>query len=230
MEYEDPYVKDPDEYNKLVSELYTNFSEAVLSPEYNDLIQNNLLGLLIRLSRYKFACRMLKKTDTVLDVGCSTGLGSIFIGQFCKDVTGIDVKRDDIERAQKLNKRDNVFFSNIDLFDLSSDKMFSAVINLDVIEHMNEEDGIKFIRKCSKHVKNDGIFIIGTPSFYIKEYQNKFSKAAHIKMYRQEELETIVNNFFKRTICFSMNDEVVHTGFSKVAWYYFIIGFGPCGS
>ncbi|CAK0778835.1 hypothetical protein WCLP8_820002 [uncultured Gammaproteobacteria bacterium] len=28
---------------------------------------------------------------------------------------------------------------------------------------------------------------------------------------------------FKRTFLFSMNDEVVHTGFCKMAWFFFVI-------
>ncbi len=221
------YVKHQEEYDRLVQELMAKYPEAVLSPEYCDIIQNNQLGLLIRLSRYKFVCRMLKKDDRVLDVGCSTGLGTIFIGQFCHSVLGLDVKDDDIDRAKKLNMRDNVEFKNIDLFDLEPIQKFSAVVNLDVIEHMNEEKGVRFTEKCCRMLEKDGLYIVGTPSYYIKEYQNRFSKAAHVKMYKQEELDELVGKFFKRTLCFSMNDEIVHTGHPKAAWYYFVIGFGP---
>ena len=83
-------------YDQLVEEMYEKFGEGIhLPPEYADIIQNNTISLLIRLARYKFVVRMLQKTDTVLDIGCSTGLGTLFLAQNCKSVRGIDISEID---------------------------------------------------------------------------------------------------------------------------------------
>ena len=92
---------------------------------------------------------------------------------------------------------------------------------------MSEKDGIEFIRKTTRHLKRDGMLVLGTPSRYSYDYSSELSKAAHIKLYDQKELVRIVDRFYSRTIAFSMNDEIVHTGFPKLAWYYFVLGVLP---
>ncbi len=88
---------------------------------------------------------------------------------------------------------------------------------------------MKFIKKTARHLKRDGLLIIGTPSKYSFKYQGPLSQASHIKLYNQPELQSAAEHCYARSIPFSMNDEVVHTGFSKLAWYYFVLAFGPQG-
>ncbi len=121
-QYTDRYLKDSENYNRLMDEINANYGETALDPEYNNLIQNNLLNLTIKLARYKFAFRLLKETDRVLDVGCSSGMGTIFLGQGCVEVTGLDVKEVDINKAKALNERENVSFIAEDLFTYNPEK------------------------------------------------------------------------------------------------------------
>lgn len=216
------------EYERLAKDLNDRYPDGIqLPPEYADIIQNNTISLLIRLARYKFAAKMLGKEDSVLDVGCSTGLGTIFLGQHCKKIVGIDAYKSDIEWAEKINKRANVTFRCSDFFKMKEDALYNTVTALDVIEHFPEEQGEVFIKKISSFLKDDGMLVLGTPSYYIRDYQNAFSKAAHIKMFTKEELENILRKYFKRVQIFSMNDELVHTGNYKTAWYYFALAFLP---
>lgn len=216
------------EHNRLVEDLNRRYPDGInLPPEYADAIQNNTLSLLIRLARYKFILRLLKKSDRVLEIGCSTGVGTIFLGQHCRSVVGIDRNKKDIEFARQINKRKNVSFEDIDFFKLHSNRRYDAVVSLDVIEHFNRRQGEKLAVESLKFIKRDGIFIVGTPSVFIRDRQNAFSKAAHVKMYTQEELLEMVQKYYRRAIAFSMNDELVHTGNPKVAWYYFVVAFMP---
>ena len=74
------YHQDVDLYKKLMGEIYTKYPDGInLPPEYADHFQNNTLRILIRLARYKFVARLLKKTDTALEVGCGSGVGAIFL-------------------------------------------------------------------------------------------------------------------------------------------------------
>src|SRR5258708_5224163 len=87
------YNKDQELFEKLRREVYDKHPGGVtLPPEYAGFVEGNLLHLFIRLARYKFIAKMLKKTDTVLEVGCSSGLGTMFLAQNCARITGIDVK------------------------------------------------------------------------------------------------------------------------------------------
>jgi 2-polyprenyl-3-methyl-5-hydroxy-6-metoxy-1,4-benzoquinol methylase len=221
------YNKDQKEYEKLVNELHDKFKDGIkLDSEYASFIQEDQLRLLIRLARYKFVAKMLKSEDKVLEVGSGSGLGSIFLGQHCKHVTGIDVKNTEVENANKLNKRKNVDFHVEDLFKMDIAKTFDVAVSLDVIEHMPIELGHKLIEAKAKHIQSNGMIIVGTPSHWSYNYQSPISQASHVKCYDLPELLDLMNNYVQRTISFSMNDEMVHTGFHKMAWYYFVIGFG----
>lgn len=222
------YNKDSAEYGKLVEELYLKYGDGVnLPPEYMQFVQEDLLRFCIRLARYKFIARLIKKTDSVLEVGCGSGLGSIFLSQHCSHVTGIDIKTTEIKEATALNKRKNVSFIVQDFFNMQDGESYDVLVALDVIEHLSEEQGILFIEKAAKQLKSNGVLIIGTPSIYSYPYQSKLSKASHIKCYDLKELEILIEDKFCRTISFSMNDELVHTGYYKMAWYYFVLAFLP---
>lgn len=222
------YNKDSAEYRKHIEELYFKYKNGInLPPEYAQFVQEDLLRLCIRLARYKFIARIIKKTDYLLEVGCGSGLGSIFLSQHCSHVTGIDVKTTEIEEAIILNKRDNVSFIVQDFFNFPNGDLYDVLVALDVIEHLSEKQGLIFIEKAAKQLKPTGMMIIGTPSIYSYPYQSKLSQASHIKCYDQKELEILIENRFGRTISFSMNDELVHTGYYKMAWYYFVLAFLP---
>ena len=140
-----PYNADPDRYQELVDELYANYPSITLPPEYASFVQDNLLRLLIRLARYKFVARLIKQSDRVLEVGCGSGLGSIFLSQHCAHVTGLEVRTTEVEEARAINRRENVEFVVGDLFELADSQKYDVVVNLDVIEHMPLEQGRELV-------------------------------------------------------------------------------------
>ena len=222
------YNKDQEDYQKLVNEMSDTYSGGItLPPEYASFVKEDLGRLLIRLARYKFIAKHLKKEDSVLELGCGSGLGSIYFSQYSKDVVGIDIKTSEIEQAIGINSRDNIDFICNDFFDYNFKNKFDVTVNLDVIEHLEEVDADKLLSKMSSLTSKTGMAIIGTPSYYSWPHQGALSKASHIKCYDLPELEKKVGQYFERTLSFSMNDEIVHTGHYKMAWYYFIIAFYP---
>ena len=217
----------PEKYNQLIKDLYSQYGEIKLPPEYTSFIENNLLRLLIRLSRYKFVAKQLHLDDKLLEIGCGSGLGSIFLSQHCNSVKGIDLEPREIEEAISINLRSNVDFEVKNFFEWYEKNKYDVIVNLDVIEHMPAKEGEKFISKTTDHLNHNGMLVIGTPSIYSYNYQGELSKAAHIKCYDLNELKDMVSNYYDRILSFSMNDEIVHTGHPKMAWYYFIIAFYP---
>jgi cyclopropane fatty-acyl-phospholipid synthase-like methyltransferase len=222
------YNNDEKAYRELMEDLYRRFPDGVnLAPEYAHFVQENMLRLFIRLARYKFVARLIKKTDHILEVGSGSGLGCIFLGQHAAQVTGLDVKSTEVEEAKKLNKRTNVNFIVDDLFNRRPSPTYDCVIALDVIEHMPVEQGHQLVKAMVGQLKPDGMLVIGTPSIHSYPYQGALSQASHVKCYDQDELVGLIENYCGRTLPFSMNDELVHTGHPKMAWYYFILGFLP---
>lgn len=222
------YNKDPALYAKLVENLYEKHPDGVtLPPEYADFVQNNMLQILIRLARYKFVARLIKKSDHLLEVGSGSGLGAMFLGQHCEKVTGLELKVSEVEEARSINKRENVTFVKANLFDYAPTSLYDVVVCLDVIEHLSAEDGTRLVRTMAHHVKPSGLLVVGSPSIHSYPYQSPLSRASHIKCYDQPELVALLDSCCSRTLAFSMNDEVVHTGYYKLAWYYFVLGFCP---
>ena len=220
-------TKNEERYEKLVAELYANYKEITLPPEYSYFVKDNLLQFLIRLARYKFVARHIKTNDDVLEVGCGSGLGAILLGQHCRSVKGIDIKHQEIKEAKAINPRSNVEYELMDFFELQASAKYDVVCSLDVIEHLTEQVAKKLIHKTTQHLHKNGMLVIGTPSLYCRDYQSELSRAAHIKLYDQKELVDLIETYYGRALAFSMNDELVHTGFSKLAWYYIIIAFYP---
>jgi 2-polyprenyl-3-methyl-5-hydroxy-6-metoxy-1,4-benzoquinol methylase len=218
---------DPSRFEELVKEQHARFPSITLPPEYAELIETNTLMVLIKLARYKFAARMLRKTDDVLEVGSGTGIGAMFLSQHVARVTGLEIKQHDHDAACAVNRRSNVAFRLQSLFDYDLERRHDAVVSLDVLEHLTPQAGAEFVARMARHCKPDGIVLVGTPSIHSFPYQGKYSQAAHVKCYDQEELVALMDGYFGRTLAFSMNDEIVHTGHPKLAWYYFVLGFLP---
>ena len=70
-----------------------------------------------------------------------------------------------------------------------------------------------------KALKQKGLFICGMPSLESQQYASKESKEGHVNCKTQKETKILLNNFFDYVFMFSMNDEVVHTGFNKMSHY-----------
>src|SRR5262249_48406313 len=191
-----------------------------LPPEFAELVETNTLQLLIKLARYKFAARLLKAQDEVLEVGSGNGIGAIFLAQHTKHVIGLEIKQHDYEASCSINRRDNVEFLLQSVFNHQTSRRYDAVAPLDVIEHFPIAEGQKLFAQMARLCKPNGVVIIGTPSIHSYPYQGKYSQAAHIKCYDQTELIALMDAYFGRTLAFSMNDEIVHTGHPKLAWYY----------
>jgi 2-polyprenyl-3-methyl-5-hydroxy-6-metoxy-1,4-benzoquinol methylase len=224
---EGSYFKDEEFFNKHRSEVDKNFSGITLPPEWARLIQEDTLHFTIRLARFKFIARLVKPDDKILEIGCGSGVGTIFVGQHCTSIKGIDIVSSEISYAKELNRRDNVSFESTDFLQYPEKNKYNVVYSLDVIEHMPEAVGRRFVEKTCRHLTDDGMLVIGTPSCYSYEYESESARAGHVKMYDQKELVAMVENFYGRVIAFSMNDEIVHTGFHKLAWYYIILAFMP---
>ncbi len=221
---------DPTKHAELIAEQRNRYAQRPLAPEYAELLETNTLQMLVKLARYKFVARLIKSTDDVLDVGSGSGLGTIFLAQHAKHVTGLEITRHEHEAAEAtraLNGRRNVSFVLQSVFDYDLERRHDVVVALDVIEHLTPQMGAKLIDRLVHHCQPNGMVIVGSPSIHSYPYQSKVSQAAHIKCYDRDELVALMDRSFARTLAFSMNDEIVHTGHPALAWYYIVLGFIP---
>ncbi len=72
------------------------------------------------------------------------------------------------------------------------------------------------IRKC---LTRDGVCIIGTPNISAHVHASPASREGHINLKSADTLKALLSRHFANVFIFSMNDEVVHTGFYPMAHY-----------
>ena len=89
---------------------------------------------------------------------------------------------------------------------------------------MTEEN---FMENILGSLDDNGTLIIGMPSLESQDYASIQSKIGHINCKSGDELKTFCKNYFHNVFIFSMNDEVVHTGFTPMAHYLLALCTNP---
>jgi 2-polyprenyl-3-methyl-5-hydroxy-6-metoxy-1,4-benzoquinol methylase len=175
---------------------------------------------LFTLARYKFVARMLSGRNRVLEVGCADAFGTRIVQQATDKVTAIDF---DPVFIADVNERMNPHWP-IEAFvhDMLAGPLpgpFDAAYALDVLEHVEQHDEHRFIANIVSSLTPDGVAIFGMPSIESQAHASPQSKAGHINCKSGEELKATLEHHFHSVFIFSMNDEVVHTGFYPMAHY-----------
>ena len=179
------------------------------------------------LARYKFASKMMKQGGSVLEVGCGDAFGAPILKQNASKYLGIDVDERLIhDNSDRLKKIENL---DLSLHDSTSSKMenkYDTVLNIDVLEHLDSDVEEKFLVNSINSLDEFGVYICGTPSIYSKDYASEQSAIQHINLKSAPEKKELFEKYFNFVWIFSMNDELVHTGFSPMAHYLFAVCAG----
>lgn len=205
---------------KMVRELM-NSEPITLGPFYSSQLKGHW-SLLRTMARYKFVANLVEGKN-VLDIGCGEGLGTKMLGKYTKVILGVDDDKKAMDWAFK-DESKNIFFNEVNFFDMVDVDFFDAVIAIDVIEHIDKSKEDSFINKICRCLNSNGFCIIGTPNINMKEYESKEAKAGHVNMYDEKRLKELIGKYFENVFIFGMNDEVVYTGFKPMCQYLFAIG------
>jgi 2-polyprenyl-3-methyl-5-hydroxy-6-metoxy-1,4-benzoquinol methylase len=96
---------------------------------------------------------------------------------------------------------------------------FDGAFALDVLEHITPENEAKFLENLTASLAPHGVVIVGMPSLESQAYASEISRAGHVNCKSMPELKRTMERYFFNVFVFSMNDEVVHTGYHKMAQY-----------
>ena len=105
----------------------------------------------------------------------------------------------------------------------TSGEKYDAIYSLDVLEHIAQEKEHLFLNNLYANLKSDGVLIIGMPSKESQNYSKPASETGHINCKTGTDLKKLLEKSFTNVFLFSMNDEVVHTGYTKMAHYLFAV-------
>jgi len=222
-------MKTKETQNQSQIDNYNNLGPSTMGPWTSHIWRSDPRHLVFLLSRYKFVSKMLLGKNKVLEVGCGDAFGTPIVESTVGKLHCIDfeplVLKDAIERYSKLENY-NVSFSVHDILEKPHEDNHNAAFSLDVIEHIPSDKEDLFIDNIVESLTDDGILIIGTPNITADQYASPASKAGHINLKSAETLTMLLSKKFENVFIFSMNDEVVHTGFSPMAHYLFTMGVG----
>lgn len=186
--------------------------------------------LVFMLSRYKFVSKMLAGKSNVLEVGCGDGFGARIVRQSVDNLTGIDFDPVFIESGKAIaDNRWPVTLGVHDILDGPLEGQFDGIYSLDVMEHISAAREDEYIRNILLSLTADGTLIVGMPSLESQTYASPASKAGHINCKSGPDLKAVFERYFHSVLLFSMNDEIVHTGFHAMAHYLFVICNGKKG-
>jgi 2-polyprenyl-3-methyl-5-hydroxy-6-metoxy-1,4-benzoquinol methylase len=185
--------------------------------------ENTPRSALYFMSHYKFAVKMIGSGKRVLDIGCAEGLGTWLLAIECGYAKGIDLDDQAIDMGKRNWNDPRISFECIDILKMKP-WQYDAVVSFDVIEHIIPKNVDTFMRVVVDNLSENGVSIIGTPSLTGQAYASEVSKAGHVNVYSAERLEEEMLQYFEHVFLFCANDEVIHTGFAKMAHYYIVIG------
>lgn len=167
---------------------------ADVSVDY--ILKDDPKHLLFTLARYKFVSKCFAGFNNVLEIGCGNEFGSAVVKQTVVNLESTD----------------------IDSFDITKDvrEGYDGVFCLDVIEHIDKSqcgEALFNLSSCAP------VCIIGTPSLESQKYASQRSIEGHVNCMSGETLRAACHGYWKHVFMFSMNDEVLHTGFLPMSHY-----------
>jgi len=195
---------------------YTALRESGINA--NDFIEQPAIKSLI----------LCLKGKSVLDLGCGDGHFSKYcIENGAKNVVGVDISKNMIERAKKLNQDDNIEFMCLPMEDMGlTNQKFDLIISSLSIHYI--EDYSAMIQKINELLKSSGEFIFSTehPIATARKGSNHWIKTedgnkSHWALDNYQEEGIRVHNWFvddsvviyHRTVATLINTLIEH-GFS----------------
>lgn len=184
--------------------------------------------LLFTLSRYKFVAKMLSGRRRVLEVGCADAFASRLVQQEIGALTAVDFDEVFVRDVQERMRDPWKFDCRVhDFVEAPVPEEFDGFYSLDVLEHIPREKEHRFLSNAVASLSHEGAAIIGTPSRESQVHASAASREGHVNCKDAKGLRECLEPFFSNVCIFSMNDEVVHTGYAPMAQYLMALCFGP---
>jgi len=179
------------------------------------------------LGRYKFTAKMLEGKGNVIEIGCGDAFGIPLVAQGVNSVLGIDIDNRLIEdNGKRLNSIKNIDFKYLNICEQTPEKKFDAAYSIDVIEHLDPNLDDVFMENTVNCLKDDGVYVIGTPNITAEQYASEQSAIQHINLKSHKDLKELMQKYFENVFMFCMNDEVLHTGYGPMGHYLFAVCAG----
>ena len=215
------------QYNDLLK-VQQEIGRQPLGVMMNQVWHDDPRRLAFVLARYKFVSKMLSGKKMVAELGCGDAFGSRLVKQEVAELHVYDFDPIFIEDIQARHSEKWPLHPHThDILDGPlKEAPFDAIYSLDVMEHIEEAREYLYVRHLKDSLAEHGILIVGMPSLESQSHASPQSKIGHINCKSGKALKAILEKDFHNVMLFSMNDEVVHTGFTPMAHYLLAICTG----
>lgn len=214
-------------HNQILFDEYYEQGPVQLGPYSSYTWRHDPRHLLFTFSRYKFCAKLLQGCESAIEIGCGDAVGSPILLQAVRRLHGVDLElaviKDNIRRNEYL---DQLSFEALDLTKASPHDIYDAAISLDVIEHIPADKEGLFLQNIVSCLSDHATCIIGTPNIMSQQYASENSREGHVNLKDHASLAASLKQYFHNVFIFSMNDEVVHTGYEPMAHYLMAVATG----
>jgi 2-polyprenyl-3-methyl-5-hydroxy-6-metoxy-1,4-benzoquinol methylase len=184
--------------------------------------------LLFSQARYKFTAKMLSGRKHALEVGCGDAFNAPIIMQEVERLTVTDFDPEFVVDAEGRTPPEYPYRAVAhDFLEGTIDGTFDAAYLLDVLEHIPAERERQFIGNIMATLTDDAVMVVGMPSLESQAYASEGSKAGHVNCKSAPDFKRLMLEYFHAVFMFSMNDEIVHTGYHKMAHYLLAVCAHP---
>jgi hypothetical protein len=94
-----------------------------------------------------------------------------------------------------------------------------AIYGLEVLEHIPAPHERSFLDHMLAPLDAHGVCVVGMPSLQSQAHASPLSVQGHVDCKVHPGLRALLANYFHHVFLFSMNDEVVHTGYQAMSHY-----------
>ena len=208
-------------------ELQLKGDPVLLGPYSSYSVRTDPKHLCFVLARYKFCAKLLQEKERALEIGCGDAVGAPIVAHSVGHLYAVDWDAEIItDNQRRAGFLANCTFLHFNILDGPFEKIMDGVYLIDVIEHLDPGTEARLMENIAHSLADAGICIIGTPNVEASRYASPQSQIGHVNLKNHLELRRLLADHFENTFLFSMNDEVVHTGFYPMAHYLFGVGVG----
>ncbi len=112
----------------------------------------------------KRSAAFLKKEDRVFEIGCGTGVATIPLSKYVKEITATDISENMIQKAREKAKnqsKDNIIFRTGELTEMEVEPgSYDVVAAYNVLLYMKNQEEV--LKKIYEVLKPGGIFLSAT--------------------------------------------------------------------
>jgi ubiquinone biosynthesis O-methyltransferase len=147
--------------NRSQVEYYSNLYESGYPFNHPSRRYRTIYSIFLA-ERLKFILKNVREDSKVLDMGCGRGDISARVAEKAGSVVAMDVCPQAIDKANEVNKADNIEFFCGCIEEYKREGKFDAVLLIDIVEHLSDFEAV--LPEIADKLKKGGILVISTPN------------------------------------------------------------------